>query len=140
MVDFCSRFSMRYHIVWEHDVKFIFKKFNFLLKVNCFYVLNFFDVLISKIIFLKIKKYYFNIFYHEKYFKKQPQSHLKKKKVLSLSLSLSIYIYIYIYIYSSLVKSFPHIFIICLFGIGVFFIFYFLETHLRWKIIELIFF
>jgi len=30
--------------------------------------LNYFDVLISKIFFKKIKKYYFNIFLSEKYF------------------------------------------------------------------------
>jgi hypothetical protein len=29
----------------------------------------------SKNYFLKIKKYHFNIFWHEKYFEKQPQPH-----------------------------------------------------------------
>jgi hypothetical protein len=36
---------------------------------------DYFDVLISKIIFKNIKKYYFNIFLNKKYFKKKPQSH-----------------------------------------------------------------
>ena len=34
----------------------------------------------SKIIFFKIKKYYFNIFQSKKHFKKQPQPHSNKKK------------------------------------------------------------
>jgi hypothetical protein len=37
--------------------------------------LNYFDVLISKIIFKKIKKYYWHTFLSEKHFKKQPQLH-----------------------------------------------------------------
>ena len=45
------------------------KKVNFFfVKVNIFYILNHFDVLILKIIFFK--KNYFNIFQHEKYFEK----------------------------------------------------------------------
>jgi len=34
--------------------------------------LNYFNVLILKIIFKKYKKYYFNIFLNKIYFKKQP--------------------------------------------------------------------
>jgi hypothetical protein len=37
--------------------------------------LDHFDTLISKIIFLKIKIRYFNIFSSKKHFKKQPQQH-----------------------------------------------------------------
>jgi hypothetical protein len=45
--------------------------------------LNYFDVWISKM-FLKHKKYYFNIFLNKKYFKKQLQlySQIKKKYIL----------------------------------------------------------
>jgi hypothetical protein len=41
----------------------------FLLKINFLCVLNYFNVLILKIIF---KKYYFDVFQHEKHFNKQP--------------------------------------------------------------------
>jgi len=48
-----------------------FQKVHFvLLKINFLYILDHFDALISKIIFKKLKKYYFNIFQHEKHFKK----------------------------------------------------------------------
>jgi hypothetical protein len=36
-----------------------------------------FDVLISKIIFKNIKKHYFNVFWNEKYFKKQLLPHFQ---------------------------------------------------------------
>jgi len=43
-----------------------------LLQINIFLMfLDHFDALISKIIFLKIKEYYFNTFSSKKYFKKQ---------------------------------------------------------------------
>jgi hypothetical protein len=41
---------------------------------------NHFDVLMSKIILKKIKKYYFDAVWHEKLFKKQPQPHSKQAK------------------------------------------------------------
>jgi hypothetical protein len=47
------------YIVWKHGSICIFKNNNFfLLRIKKLYILNCFDVLI-----LKIKKYYFNIFY-----------------------------------------------------------------------------
>jgi len=39
--------------------------------------LNYFDVLISKLIFKIYKKNYLHTFLSEKYFKKQPQSHFQ---------------------------------------------------------------
>jgi hypothetical protein len=45
------------------------------LKINFLYILNRFDVLILKIIFLKKTKHYFDAFQHEKHFKKQSQPH-----------------------------------------------------------------
>jgi len=47
----------------------------FLVKNYYFYILDRFDVLNLKIIFLKIKKYHFNAFRNEKHFKKQSQLH-----------------------------------------------------------------
>jgi len=55
--------------------KFKFFLFFYLLQINIFLVFsNHFDVLMSKIIFKKLKKYDFNVFWHEKLFEKQPQS------------------------------------------------------------------
>ena len=49
------------------------------------YVLDRFDALILKIILKKIKKYHFDIFQHEKHFKKQSQPHFQSGfKILSL--------------------------------------------------------
>jgi hypothetical protein len=53
-----------------------FQKIHFFAKINFFYILNRFDTLILKIIFLK-KKHHFNIFQHEKHFKKQLETHYK---------------------------------------------------------------
>jgi hypothetical protein len=36
-----------------------------------------FDALISKMIFLKWKKYHFDVFRNEKHFEKQPQPHFQ---------------------------------------------------------------
>jgi hypothetical protein len=55
-------------------VFFHLKKQKKLLEIIIF--LNCFDMLILKIIFLKIKKHYFHAFY-EKYFKKQPLPHFQ---------------------------------------------------------------
>jgi len=58
---------MSLRFVWEYVVNCISLNFNiFLLKINIFIYLNYFDVLI-----LKIKNYYFNIFLNKKYFKPQ---------------------------------------------------------------------
>jgi len=35
-----------------------------------------FNILVLKFFLKKIKKYYFNIYFNKKYFKKQPQQHL----------------------------------------------------------------
>jgi len=45
---------------------------------------NHFNALISKIIFKKLKKYYFNIFPSEKHFKKQLQSRSETHSLKSL--------------------------------------------------------
>jgi len=42
--------------------------------------LDHFDALMSKIIFKKLKKYYFNTFSSEKHFEKQPQPHSQTRK------------------------------------------------------------
>jgi len=52
------------------------KSFNFLFKINFFVFSDRFDMLMSKLIFLK--KYYFNIFSSEKYFKSQSLPHSQK--------------------------------------------------------------
>jgi hypothetical protein len=49
------------------------KNLNFLLKINFLYVLNYFDALILKINFKKIKKnHHFNTLWYKKHFEKQP--------------------------------------------------------------------
>jgi len=45
------------------------------------YVLDRFDVLMSKIILKKIKKYHWHIFWHEKLFEKHPQPHCQTRPV-----------------------------------------------------------
>jgi uncharacterized membrane protein len=50
--------------------------------------LDHFDVLILKIIFKKYKKYYFNIFSSEKYFKKQPQPHFRSLFLIKIELTI----------------------------------------------------
>jgi hypothetical protein len=55
-----------------------------------------FNILILKIFFKKIKKYYFNIPFSKKYFKKQPKQHYLSK--VTLTKMTCIYIYIYIYL------------------------------------------
>ena len=52
-----------------------------------------FNILVLKIFFLKIKKYYFNILFNKKYFKKQPQEHLSFYRYINEN---DLYIYIYI--------------------------------------------
>jgi hypothetical protein len=53
--------------------------FFYLLQINIFLVfLDFFDALMSKIIFFKKKKYYFDTFSCKKHFEKQPQPHTDK--------------------------------------------------------------
>jgi len=42
-----------------------------------------FNILVLKIFFKKIKKYYFNISFSKKYFKKQPQQHYLSKVTLT---------------------------------------------------------
>jgi len=107
-----------------------FKKSIFLWKINFFNILNYFDVLISKIIFLKIKNHC-DAFQHEKYFEKQTQLYFQtylnrlvsqfgkknlplpyvgvgfliKKKWKKEEAIFRLYIYIYIYIYSPRKKT-----------------------------------
>jgi hypothetical protein len=45
------------------------------------YILDRFEALMSKLIFLKIKKHHFDAFRHEKYFKKQLQPHSQHEKI-----------------------------------------------------------
>jgi hypothetical protein len=47
----------------------------YFLKINFLYILNCFDILISKITFFKKYIYYFNAFQYKKYFKKQPRAY-----------------------------------------------------------------
>jgi hypothetical protein len=57
-------------------IKFLFYFFIYF-KLIFFGILNHFNALISKIIFKKLKPYYFNIFLNEKYFKKQSKQTLR---------------------------------------------------------------
>jgi len=52
------------------ELIFLKKIKTFFIKINIFYILNYFDVLILKITFKKYIKNYFNIFQYEKYFEK----------------------------------------------------------------------
>jgi hypothetical protein len=65
-----------YYVVCFYILKIFLKKVkNFLFKINFFMFLNYFDVLISKIIFLK--KIILIHFTSEKHFIKQPQPHFQ---------------------------------------------------------------
>ena len=66
---------------WSWDANCVSKKINLFLLKNFVCVFDSFDVLISKIIFKKIKKYHFDVFWHEKYFKKQSQSYFQANRM-----------------------------------------------------------
>jgi len=59
----------------------------FLLKFFFFMFSNRFNVLISKIIFKKLKKYYFNTFLNKKHFKPQPLSQSQSGFIASIILT-----------------------------------------------------
>jgi hypothetical protein len=48
--------------------------------------LNYFNILISKIIFKILKKYYFNIFLNKNHFKQQPHPHSSQTAALNLQI------------------------------------------------------
>jgi hypothetical protein len=65
--------------------KNILKKFNFFIFLTSnlyfFMISDYFDTLISKIIFKKYKKYYFNAFPNKKHLKKQPQLYFQTPNI-----------------------------------------------------------
>ena len=63
----------REYVCFAYQFKPCFIKIYYFLKFLFVYILNRFDALILKIIFLKIKKIFFNTFQYKKYFKKQQQ-------------------------------------------------------------------
>jgi hypothetical protein len=70
-------------IAFQNAGQPVFLKYSFfLLKVKYFlYVLDYFDVLILKIIFKKLKKNHFNTFQYKKYFEKQLQLYFQINQV-----------------------------------------------------------
>jgi hypothetical protein len=69
-------------LIWEHGSNHVLLKFNFVCLNFLYIFLDRFNILMLKIIFLKIKKYYFNIFLNKTHFKPKlhsnSQIHFKK--------------------------------------------------------------